>query len=257
MNHAPPPHPPSRRVTARPRAAAPVVLQYGDQVSIGGQLFIIGPTLVPAGAAPLPPPPVPVPPPPPIPGPQPIPRALINGYRDQSRNWTGQVHAGDTIIIDGSGLAAATTALFGSVPATGLAANATGVSVVVPALGAAVSLVPVAVSSPAGILAQGPLLRVVPAGMPFPPGVALGPVVDPTGARLRVVRPGQVVTLTGTGYGAARGTVRVRQEPAAITAWTDTAIVIVIPSVGPGPADITVRRPDGIWDDELAVEIAR
>jgi hypothetical protein len=57
MTHGIPPRlPPFRQ--SRPHAAAPVIVQYGATISIGGRLYTVTPTLTPAGPAPIP---VPVP----------------------------------------------------------------------------------------------------------------------------------------------------------------------------------------------------
>jgi hypothetical protein len=56
MHGIPPRLPPFRQ--SRPRTAAPVIVQYGGTISIGGRLYTVTPTLTPAGPAPIP---VPVP----------------------------------------------------------------------------------------------------------------------------------------------------------------------------------------------------
>jgi hypothetical protein len=116
MNHLPPPRPPppAYHRRAAPRAA-PVVLNVGDFVSVGGNLFQVTATLVPAGSTPTPVPvPVPVPVPPvPVPVPVPVPPVPIPGptpsvagFRDATGNWVptnGSLPAGSLFWIEGAG----------------------------------------------------------------------------------------------------------------------------------------------------------
>jgi hypothetical protein len=108
--HHTPTHKPTAVVRHYASATAPITLNIGDQVIVGGQLFTVSATLVPAAAAPpVVTPPIVVPPPPP-PALCPIP--LVSGYRDANRNPPAApdfaLHAGTVAFVDGS--------CFGSVP---------------------------------------------------------------------------------------------------------------------------------------------
>jgi hypothetical protein len=245
MNHIPPPKPlphrPALRTKAAPRATVP--LSIGDMVTIQGQTYVVGVALIPQGS-PSPPPPPP-PPPPPL--------ARITGYRNANRDPATQFHSGDLLIIEGDGLAAATRAMIGGVPATNLQPNATGISVTIPPL--PVGMPPpatVEVDQGTQVLARGLPIVVYPPGVPLPliSGDLFMPritwLVDATGARLLTVHPGQVVTIQGRAFGNGRGFVWVHHVPAAVQAWTDEALVIVVPSLQPGAGDLEIRRPDGI-----------
>ncbi len=53
------------------------------------------------------------------------------------------------------------------------------------------------------------------------------------------------VTLTGTAFGAAEGTVTVDGVTATVFSWSDTQILLAIPDVMPGPADIEITPATG------------
>lgn len=69
-----------------------------------------------------------------------------------------------------------------------------------------------------------------------PPDIAaLQPAAGPAGT---------AVTITGTRFGAAPGTVTVRGVTASVTSWSDTRIVAVVPALSAGAAPVTVARSD-------------
>ncbi len=258
MHGAPPRLPPVKQ-KARPHAAAPVTLQLGDQVIIGGQIFVVSPGLAPVGAGPAPPPP---PPPPP--------NARIGGYKHGNRDWTTIAVRGENFWILGSGFGTPAGAAFGRVQIGGMEAVVKGwsdseINLQIPDLApgivtAAVTLFWLASPTAAPLLlANGPPLALEAVPAPLPPaaiGLYATAVVDATGGRLSTVHPGQVVTVQGHGFGMAPGRVEVCHEPASVQAWTDTAIVIIVPSLTAGPCALLVRRPDGAYYESFAFQVA-
>lgn len=75
---------------------APVTLNPGDMVMVGGQAYRVGYGLYPEAVTPIPIPPPPPPPPPPGGG-------WIDGWRDGKRDWTLKAQEGDTVFLIGGG----------------------------------------------------------------------------------------------------------------------------------------------------------
>ena len=259
--HAQPPQLPPLKQQRRPRATAAVILNYGDTVSIGGMLFVISPGLAPVSAGP-----VPAPPPPPPPN------ARIGGYKHGNRDWTTIAVRGENFWILGSGFGTPTSAAFGRVQIGGMEAvikNWSDIEINLQIPDLAPGIVTAAVTlfwldSPSAapkLLANGPplALEATPAPpIPLPTAIGLyaAAVVDATGGRLSTVHPGQVVTIEGHGFGLAPGRVEVCHQPTSVQAWTDTAIVIVVPSLTAGPCALLIRRPDGAYYESFAFQVA-
>lgn len=75
-------------------------------------------------------------------------------------------------------------------------------------------------------------------------------VAAATGASITSIVPahataGTSVTITGTGFGTATGTVAFGTTPATVTAWSDTEIVVTVPTMAAGATMVAVTPQGG------------
>jgi IPT/TIG domain len=274
MNHAPPPklppyRPPAVRRPAvrRPRAASPVVLNVGDQVSINGQVYIVGPGLVPVGAAPTPAP---------IPTPTPAP-PTIKGYRSPAGTAVTTAAPGSPLVIAGQGFGSLADPAAGLVTIGGAAAivsvwSDTGITLTVPAaLPAGPALVAIYQNAvdPATthtfwkLLASDNSLTIAPGPAPTPgpaplptAAVTISAYQDAAGNPVKVGFPNETVTILGQGFGATPASVLWNGQAMPIVSWTDTKIQFTLDVAAPPAGAVTVQTTAGGWYSGLAFPVA-
>jgi hypothetical protein len=262
--HHPPPHrPPAVR---RPRAAAHVVVQFGDVLNIGGNLYTVTPTLTPAGSGPVPPP-TPPPTPPPIPAPPPV-AGHVTGFQAGTPPAllpAAGVTPGMLLTITGTGFGTPAAGAFGRVIIGGTeAAVKTWTDVQVTAIVPNAAPNPPAAlltvklywqaslsASPQLVANDGPLLLVQPG--PAPAAGAKPTVFGYRGNTARppagpdfALQPLTTATLDGRALGSMPGRLTWGTTALPLLGWDDQAIRFTVPAAPLGVLQpVTVTRADG------------
>lgn len=55
--------------------------------------------------------------------------------------------------------------------------------------------------------------------------------------------PGDVIEVDGTTFGTSQGTATIGGQPATVTLWGDTAVILQVPNLSPGSSTVTVSPP--------------
>lgn len=224
----------------RPHATpkAPILLQPGDIVNIGGVLYTVAAGLIPVTVTPPPPPP-----PPPVP--------TLTGYSPNP------VAGGQPVTLLGTNFTDGATATWNGIPLGLILTSPATFSTTAPGVTSAVTAPVILTSS--GTRLVGPNLTVTP---------AIGPAPDMTVWGFRngnrdysnIFSPGQTIFIEGKGFGAPAGTVAINHRQVPVEAWNDAEIRVTCPSLDTGaksgPATLDIVRADhGSYNSSVAFTI--
>ena len=143
----------------------------------------------------------------------------------------GPLGGGNTVVINGSSLATATSVTIGGTPATNVVATSTSITVTAPS----------GTAGPADVVAHfpGAVTVTVTGGYTF----EAAPVVTTVTPSSGPLAAGNTVAIAGSNLLAA--TVTIGGTAATVTADTSTSITVTAPSGAAGPADVVVTTPSG------------
>ncbi len=232
-----------RRAPRLPRVAprAPILLNQGDSVSIGGILYTVGAGLIPVTA--------PVPPPGPA----------LSAYQNTSGQMINSGVPGSLVVIQGTNLGTTGAVSFNGLPAATTAWSATSLTATVPTPAAYPNTGPISVTV-AGQTGFGPNFSITAKPTPPPPDMAVYAYRNGNRDYATVFSPGQTIFIVGKGFQLPPGTVSVNHANVPVVTWTDTEIQIVCPALATGatggPAALDIIRADhGDYSSTMAFVI--